>query len=186
MGYEGHLQALPASVGKDHAVLAVGKSLAESRALIESDGIPVEIVSSSGTGTYYISAVYPGITEIQAGSYLLMDMLYVERGSAFTPSLTVLATVISRPEPRRAVVDCGVKALSGERGLSTIKGIEGVEMKALHAVHAPLEIHNAQACLEVGQKIEFWVRYSDATVNLHDRMYGIRQGEVEEVFHIER
>ena len=115
-----------------------------------------------------------------------MDTIYVERGSAFTPSLTVLATVISRPEPRRAVVDCGVKALSGERGLSTMKGIEGVEMKALHAVHAPLEIHNAQACLEVGQKIELWVHYSDATVNLHDRMYGIRQGEVEEVFQIER
>ena len=186
MGYEGNLQALPPSDEKDRLVRIVTKSLTDTAAAIEAGGIPVEMVSTSGTGTYYISALWPGVTEIQAGSYLLMDTIYVQRGSTFQRSLTVLATVVSRPEPTRAVVDCGVKALSGERGLSTLKGIEGVEMKALHAVHAPLEIHDPRTCLEVGQKVEFWVHYSDATVHLHDRMYGVRNGEIEEVFKIER
>jgi D-serine deaminase-like pyridoxal phosphate-dependent protein len=186
MGYEGQLQLLPQGEEKERAVRAVAKSLVDTKRLIEADGTPVEIVSTGGTGTYYISGAYPGITEIQAGSYLLMDGIYAQRGSLFTPSLTVLATVISRPDPRRAVLDCGVKALSGERGLSVLKGIEGVEIKALHAVHAPLEIHDPDICLEVGQKIEVWVQYHDGTVNLHDRMYGVRNGTVEEIFHIER
>jgi D-serine deaminase-like pyridoxal phosphate-dependent protein len=186
MGYEGQLQLLPHGDEKELAVRAVARSLVDTKALIEADGIPVEIISTGGTGTYYISGAYPGITEIQAGSYLLMDGIYAQRGSLFRPSLTVLATVVSRPEPRRAVLDCGVKALSGERGLSVLKGIDGVEIQALHAVHAPLEIHNPETCLDVGQKVEVWVQYHDGTVNLHDRMYGIRNGAVEQVFRIER
>ncbi len=185
MGYEGHLQAQPPSEARDAAVRVVAKSLVESKALIEALGIGAEIVSCSGTGTYAVSGVYPGVTEIQAGSYLLMDNIYVQRGSTFTPSLTVLATVVSRTEPGRAVLDCGVKAISGERGLPTVKGLEGVELTALHAVHAPLTIHKPDVCLEVGQKVELSVHYSDATVNLHDRLYGIRNGEVEEIFRIE-
>lgn len=185
MGYEGHLQALPPSPERDESVRAVDKSLVDSRKLIEKAGIAVEIISTGGTGTYEIGGAYEGITEIQAGSYLLMDNLYVQRGSTFLRSLTVLATVISTPNPNRAVLGCGVKHLSGERGLSTVKDIEGVEMKALHAEHCLLEIARPDARLEVGRKVELWVHYSDATVNLHDRMYAVRKGEVEDVFRIE-
>jgi D-serine deaminase-like pyridoxal phosphate-dependent protein len=185
MGYEGHLQVLPQSSQRDALVAHVAKALVDSRKLIESDGIPVDIVSTGGTGTYVVSGTYPGVTEIQAGSYLLMDMLYVNRGSIFAPSLTVLTTVVSTPEPHRAIVDCGLKALSAERGLSTIKDLDGVELKALHAEHGLLEIKAAEARLEIGQQIELWVHYSDATVNLHQRMYGVRNGCVEQVFAIQ-
>jgi len=37
----------------------------------------------------------------------------------------------------------------------------------------------------VGDRIEMWVHYSDATVNLHERIYGVRNGCVEEVFRVE-
>jgi D-serine deaminase-like pyridoxal phosphate-dependent protein len=185
MGYEGHLQALPPGEERDHLCLIVDKSLVDSRTLIEAEGIPVEIVSTAGTGTYAEAGVYPGVTEIQAGSYLLMDTIYVNRGSTFQRSLTMLVTVICRPEPGRAVVDCGMKELSAERGLSTVKGLDGVELKALHAEHGLLELRNSAAGVKVGQKIELWVHYSDATVNLHRRMYGVRDGEVEEVLTIE-
>jgi D-serine deaminase-like pyridoxal phosphate-dependent protein len=185
MGYEGHLQVLPPDDERDQSVRTVAKSLVDSRILIEREGIPVEIVSTGGTGTYYVGGALPGVTEIQAGSYLLMDTLYVNRGSPFTRSLTVLASVISQPEPQRAVIDCGMKELSAERGLSIVKGMEGLELKALHAEHGLLEIENPDVRLEMGQKIELWVHYSDATVNLHQRLYGVRKGEVEEVFRIE-
>ena len=185
MGYEGHLQALPPGGERDRLVSIVGKSLVDSRKLIEAAGIPVEIVSTAGTGTYAEAGVYPGVTEIQAGSYLLMDTIYLNRGSTFERSLTMLVSVISRPETGRAIVDCGMKELSAERGLSTVKGIDGVELKALHAEHGLLEIQNPEAVVKVGQKIELWVQYGDATVNLHRRMYGVRNGEVEEVLTIE-
>lgn len=185
MGYEGHLQAQQPSPERDQLVRAVDKSLVDSRELIENAGIAVGIVSTGGTGTYEVGGDYEGITEIQAGSYLLMDNMYLLRGSTYLRSLTLLATVISRPQPDRAVLDCGVKQLSGERGLSTVKGIEGVEMTSLHAEHCLLEITRPSARLEVGEKIELWVHYSDATVNLHDRMYGVRKGEIQDVFKIE-
>ncbi len=186
MGYEGHLQEIAPGEERDAQVREVARSLVVSRQMIEDAGIAgAEIVSTAGTGTYAVSGEVPGVTEIQAGSYLLMDTIYVERRAPFTRSLTVLATVVSRPEPGRAVLDCGVKAISGERGLPAVKDIEGVEVTALHAVHAPLALRPG-VCLEVGQKVELWVRYSDGTVNLHSRMYGVRDGEVEEVFRIER
>jgi D-serine deaminase-like pyridoxal phosphate-dependent protein len=185
MGYEGHLQVLPPSQERDVLVGIVAKWLVDSRKLIEREGIPVEIVSTGGTGTYSVSGAYPGITEIQAGSYLLMDTLYVERGSMFTRSLTLLATVVSRPEPNRVVIDCGMKELSAERGLSLIKDMAGAELKALHAEHGLIEMTSPDMRLEIGQKIELWVHYSDATINLHHRMYGVRNGEVESVFRIE-
>jgi D-serine deaminase-like pyridoxal phosphate-dependent protein len=186
MGYDGHLQVLPAGEERRERVRLAVKSLLDSKALIESAGIPVEIVSTAGTGTYSEAGTTPGVTEIQAGSYLLMDTLYANRGSVFTRSLTVLATVISRPESHRAVIDCGVKELSAERGLSLVKDIENVQLKALHAEHGLLEIQNADARLNVGQRVELWVHYSDATVNLHRQMYGVRRGEVEEILRIER
>ena len=185
MGYEGHLQALQPGEERDRLVHLVGKSLIDSKELIEAAGIPVEIVSTAGTGTHNVAGAYPGVTEIQAGSYLLMDTMYVNRGSTFQRSLTVLATVISRPEPGRAVIDCGIKELSAERGLSTVKGLEGIALKALHAEHGLLELRDSAARVRVGQKIELWVHYSDATVNLHGQMYGVRNGEVEEVLTIE-
>jgi D-serine deaminase-like pyridoxal phosphate-dependent protein len=185
MGYEGHLQVLPPSDERDQRVHAVAKSLVDSRILIEREDIPVEIVSTGGTGTYYVGGAFQGVTEIQAGSYLLMDTLYANRGSPFTRTLTLLASVISQPEPHRAVIDCGMKELSAERGLSIVKDIQGVVLKALHAEHGLLEVQNPTARLEIGQKIELWVHYSDATVNLHHRMYGVRGGEVEDTFRIE-
>jgi D-serine deaminase-like pyridoxal phosphate-dependent protein len=186
MGYEGHLQVLPPGEERNELVRAVGKALVDSKNLIESDGIAAPIVSTGGTGTFEMASAYEGVTEIQAGCYLVMDNLYTNRGSDFKRTLTLLATVVSVPEPRRAVIDCGMKGLSAERGLSTVKELHGVELKALHAEHGLLEIQDSHSQLCPGQKIELWVQYQDATVNLHQRMYGVRNGEVEEIFTIER
>lgn len=186
MGYDGHLQAVRQSAARDETVRTGCKSLVNSAALIENAGIPVSIVSTGGTGTYAVSGECPGVTEVQAGSYLLMDTMYLDRGAPFRRSLTVLATVISRRGPAHAVVDCGVKAVSGERGLPTVKDLPGVHLKALHAEHGLLEIEaDSTTKLEVGRQIELWVHYSDATVNLHSSLYGVRHGQVEEVFGIE-
>jgi D-serine deaminase-like pyridoxal phosphate-dependent protein len=186
MGYDGHLQVLAPSEERDQLIREGSRSLVSSAELIRSMGIPVTIISTGGTGTYDISGLYPGITELQSGSYLLMDDLYVDRGSRFQRSLTVLTTVISKRGSQNAVIDCGVKAMSAERGLSQAKGIDGIRLKALHAEHGLLEIDtNLAPALAIGQKIELWVRYSDATMNLHTVSYGVRHGEVEEIFQIE-
>jgi len=186
MGYDGQHQALPPSKERDQQVREGCKALGDTAALMESAGIPAYIVSTGGTGTYSISGECPGITDVQAGTYLLMDTRYMNLGAKFRRSLTVLTTVVSKRDAGNAVIDCGVKAMSGERGLPQMKDVCGAKILALHAEHAPLELDRAaSAVIEVGKKIELWVEYSDATVNLHSRMYGVRNGEVEEIFQIE-
>lgn len=186
MGYDGQHQAAPPSPERDAGVRERCQALADTAELMEGAGIPVSIVSTGGTGTYSISGECPGITDVQAGSYLLMDTRYMNLGVPFGRSITVLATVVSKRDAENAVIDCGVKALSGERGLPLIKDVPGARVAALHAEHAPLVLDRAASpVVEVGNKIEVWVEYSDATVNLHSQMYGVRNGEVEEVFLIE-
>ena len=186
MGYDGHHQAQAPSPDRDADVRSGCKALAQCAALIESSGIPVSIVSTGGTGTYSISGDCSGITDVQVGTYLLMDTRYMGLGAPFGRALTVLATVVSKRDSGHAVLDCGMKAISGERGLPALKDVSGAKLVALHAEHSLIEIDpQLQNTIEVGKKLEIWVHYSDATVNLHSRLYGVRNGEVEEVFRIE-
>jgi len=186
MGYDGHLQALPRSPENDETVRLGSRMLVETAALLEAAAIPSPVVSTGGTGTYSVSGDFAGITEIQAGSYLLMDDIYLARGAKFQRSLTVLATVISTRGTKHAVLDCGVKAISGERGLPSLKDVPGARLTALHAEHALIELDpQSSPGLTPGQKVHVWVHYSDATVNLNPCMYGVRHGELEEVFPIE-
>lgn len=185
MGYEGHLQPQVPGPEKLDSVRRAMEALLNTRDRIAANRIPVEIVSCGGTGDYAISGIYPGVTENQAGSFLLMDTWYIPFAPDFKVALSILATVISKTPGERIVVDAGVKAISGERGLPSVKGISGLKLKALHAEHAPIEILDSAVPVEVGDKIEIAVHYHDGTINLHRRMYGIRNGAVERVFTIE-
>lgn len=185
MGYEGHLQPLLPGPEKQAAVEQAMQWLVNTKQQIEAAGMSADIVSCGGTGDYALTGSFPGVTEIQAGSYLLMDRWYAPYAPDFTPSLSVLATVISKTTGERIVVDAGVKALSGERGLPSVKDAPSLKLKALHAEHAPIEIVDSGVSIEVGDKIEIAVHYHDGTIQLHYKMYGIRDGKVERVFTIE-
>ena len=184
MGYEGQV-ALPPGSEKERVVCESLKRLIETKNLIESAGIPVPIVSCGGSSDFSIAAKYPQITEIQAGSYLLMDSSYLPFAPEFKPTLTILGTVISKTPGERLVVDAGFRAMSGENGLPSIKDAPGLRPKALHIEHTIIEITDPAVSIEVGDKIEIWVRFLDQTLGLHDHLYGMRKGEVEEILKIE-
>lgn len=185
MGYEGHLQPLTPGPDKDMAVTRVMEWLVSARRTIEQAGIPVKIVSCGGTGDYALVGRFPGVTEHQAGAYLLMDRWYAPFAPDFSPALSVLSTVISKTGRQRIVLDAGVKAISGERGLCAVKGDDAMRVTALHAEHALVDIGGSASPIGVGDKLELAVQYHDGTVHLHRRMYGVRAGAVEEVFAIE-
>jgi D-serine deaminase-like pyridoxal phosphate-dependent protein len=185
MGYEGHLQKLADTEESRRLRSAAAQMLVETRRMFEQSGIPVDIVTTGGTGTHKVFADYPGVTEVQVGSYLLMETIYTAFAPGFRIGLTVLATVVSKQEGDHLVLDAGMKAISSEKGLPTIKDGQGLRLTALHAEHAVVQIMDSSTPLEVGDKVELWVAYSDATLHLHRQMYGIRGETVEEVFKIE-
>ena len=76
MGYEGHVVSLPDRAEREARTREAMAGLVETAALVRAAGLPCEIVSAGGTGTYDISGRIDGITEIQAGSYVLMDTDY--------------------------------------------------------------------------------------------------------------
>ncbi len=72
-GYEGHVQFLSDREERIKQGKAANARLVRAATMISSTGLLVDIVSGAGTGTYNIAAEFPGITEIQAGSYIFMD-----------------------------------------------------------------------------------------------------------------
>lgn len=185
MGYEGQV-ALPPGPEKEHVVCKALRQLAETKFLIEQAGIPVEIVSCGGSSDFSIAAKCPHVTEIQAGSYLLMDSSYKPFAPEFTPALSILSTVISKTPGERLVVDAGLTAMSGEHGLPSIKGAPGLRTKAVHIEHSILDIVDSTVPIDVGSRVEMCVRFLDQTLVLHDRVFAFRNGEVEEMLRIER
>jgi D-serine deaminase-like pyridoxal phosphate-dependent protein len=184
MGYRGNLK-LPDGIEKEQIVTSAMQELVATRRLLERNGIRVEMVSAGGTTDYSIVSAHSGITEVQAGSYLLMDRWKTELVPDFMPALSIVTTVLSRDDGGRVITDGGVKAMSAFRGLPRVKGIPGLSLKALHAEHCFMEITDPSIAIQVGDPIEIWVEYLDATISRHRQMYGVRNGHVEEIFEIE-
>jgi D-serine deaminase-like pyridoxal phosphate-dependent protein len=182
IGYEGYCIRMPPGPAKIHAAQQAMDKLVSTANLIRSHGFSVELVSAGGTGTYSISGRFPGVTEIQAGSYLLMDTDYRTVCTDFDLALSVLGTVISRTQNERLVLDIGLKAISSERGLPILKNMDGARLRKLNAEHAIVDILDPHLPVQVGDQLELWAHYGDATVNLHRRMFGMRDGRIAETF----
>jgi D-serine deaminase-like pyridoxal phosphate-dependent protein len=183
--WEGHAVAISDPVQKQRAVVTAVTSLTDTAAMCRSRGIPVKIVSCGGTGTYAISAALPGVTEIQAGGAIFGDVRSRDAfGLDFSPALTVLTTVTSRPTPYRIICDAGRKSLSNDYSAPEPLGVSSVRSLRLASEHAILELDEADETLRVGDKIELVVGYGDTTVHLHDEMHGVRDGQVEVVWTI--
>ncbi len=185
MAWEGHTIKIPNPEEKRQAVGKAVGLLTDSAKLCREAGLPVEIVSCGGTGTYSITATLPGVTEIEAGGGILGDIYYRKAmGVDHEYALTILATVTSRPLPTRIVCDAGKKTMSGDSALPEPLGVGKVKSVSLSAEHARIDLEEPNTTLKVGDKIEFVVGYSDTTVHLHEEMYGIRDGLVEVVWPI--
>ncbi len=184
MGYEGHLVRRQPGADKSDCLHSAMQSLFDTKLAIENAGLPIGIVSVGGTGSYEISGQFPGVTELQAGSYLLMETDYATVCPEFEIAITVLATVVSKTAGDRVVLDAGVKSISCERGLPTVKDAPGLTTERVNAEHSILRLEQGSEGPAVGQNMELWVRYGDGTVNLHDRYYGVRGETVVEVLPI--
>lgn len=184
MGYEGHTVMVPDFTERKRRTEASLKPLLETKALIEAAGLPVSIVSSGGTGTFDITGDYPGITEVQAGSYITMDTQYRDAvGVDFACALFVLAQVISTPRPGVAIIDAGLKTLTRDYALPSVAFPEGWELIRLSEEHGHLR-QTGGIDLQPGDRVKIWPNHGCTTVNLHDHYIGLRDQVVEDVWPI--
>lgn len=183
MTWESHALMIQDSDEKRRVVAEALQRLTNTAQQCRNAGMPIDIISCGGTGTYWISAFQPGITEIEAGGGIFCDIRYRrDFGVEHEYALTVLATVTSRPTPQRVIYDAGKKTMSNNAAVPKQIGITGVESMKLSAEHGTVELASPSAEPRVGDKIEFVVGYSDTTVVLHNELYGIRDGSIETVW----
>ena len=170
MGYEGHLVGIADRAERESRTRQAIADLVDTANLFRAEGLPCEIVSAGGTGTYDISGRVDGVTEIQAGSYALMDGDYGRLDIPFEQAFWVLGTVISRPEPGRCVIDCGHKSMTKDHGYPAARDVAGAEVVALNDEHATVSVP-PDCRLSVGARVYFRPSHVDPTVNLHDVFY---------------
>jgi len=176
---------------KEHSEHAMAAPI-ESFNQMKKDGLPVEIMSGTSTGTYNIDSSMKGMTEMQVGSYVFMDVDYRRIGGKadsiyndFEPSLTVLGTVISKNYDDRATLDAGLKAFATDRKFGPeITGITGVDYRFGGDEHGILTITEPSRPVKLGDKFRLIVPHCDPNVNLYDRAYCVRGENVVEVWPI--
>jgi D-serine deaminase-like pyridoxal phosphate-dependent protein len=163
MGYEGHVVGVPE---RDDRAAGCSKSmelLAAAHAHVGG-----EIISAGGTGTFDCN---PVATEIQAGSYVLMDTAYAKLDLPFVQAFEVLATVVS-VSPGYAVADCGLKSLGMDHGNPSIADATIWFCSDEHVTFAP------DRPVSVGDRVRVVPAHVDPTVAYHDRFHLVRGDEV--------
>lgn len=180
-GYDGHLQMLPDADARKTQCLASLDKLVGTRRMLEGAGVPVEVVTGAGTGTWEFVSGCAGVTEIQPGSFILMDCAYHPIRPEFNVSLSIWATVISQ-HPGWYVLDAGSKAISRDFGTPTIKNRPADKVLKLSEEHTIVE---SDASVRVGEKREVIPAHCCATMNLHRNAVAVRQGRVQALWPIE-
>ncbi len=163
MGYEGHAMGLIERAERERLTAGAMERLSQAH-----DAVGGEIVSGGGTGTWDINK---WVTELQAGSYVLMDTAYSAQQQPFVQGLFVSATVIS-VTPRYAVCDAGLKALGMDHGDPTIEGAEVIYCADEHTAFIP------DSPVRVGERITVIPAHIDPTMAKHPVLHLVEKGRV--------
>lgn len=183
-GYEGHLVLLREEEERSRKTREALQLLVDTRRLIESSGIDVNILSGGGTGTYSVTGDFPGIDEVQAGSYATMDWYYGEIRPEFRQALSILTTICSRPKPGMAIGDVGAKGIGADFGPPKLKNVEGGECARFGSEeHTVWSIPDSGP--RIGDKIEVIPSHGCVTCNLYREFHVHRDGIVIDVWPIE-
>ena len=167
MGYEGHLMMVSNKNERQAKV-------AESMMLLQRAARDVggEIISAGGTGTYDLHE-NTGVTEIQAGSYSLMDTNYAQLNLPFEQAMWVVGTVISSGSSW-SVADVGLKSLGMDHGNPSI---EHQSVWFCSDEHITFATTSGEAP-KVGSRIRVTPAHIDPTLAMHDVAWIVRGEEV--------
>jgi D-serine deaminase-like pyridoxal phosphate-dependent protein len=179
-GYEGHCSLEDDVAKRTVKQRAAMEILLAAVASIEAAGVPCPIVSAGGTRTWWLTAATPGITEIQAGTYVLTDRFHSGVEGGFEPALYVLATVISR-HPDRLVVDSGNKSVAAPE-LTVIAGRELANL-GFDEEHGRFAAPR-DGSLHIGDVVQLIPGYAPSTVNIYDAFHVVEDGVIVDIWPI--
>lgn len=189
--YAGRAQHVHGWENRQHVSRSIMERAIALRGQIEAKGIEVPVLTGGGTGTWDIDSGLVGMTDLQAGSYLFMDVNYRNIGGRagtvfddFRPALFVLATAISQPVPGSMTLDAGFKAFATDAELPELRDVRGVEYGWGGDEHGILRFVAPDRKISIGDKLLLVTSHCDPTVNLYDHYWPVRGGRVTEIWPI--
>jgi len=167
MGYEGHLTYLTDFENKKKQTELCMKMLVDTSDLLNKNGFEIDYITAAGSGTYMIAGKYPGITEIQPGTYPFFDEHMSKCVPDFEIGLTILATINNQTGKKNFTLDMGSKACSTADGKPIFKDYPKSKMTLLTEEHGQFKASKDDS-FEIGQKVELIPGHVCPTVNLYD------------------
>ena len=164
MGYEGHVVG-----NEDRAAREAGCEASMQLLVRAHDQVGGDVVSAGGTGTYDCNR---WATEIQAGSYALMDTAYGKLGLPSRQALFLWCTVISVSDAF-AVADGGLKSLGMDHGNPELP--DGGKLWFCSDEHVTFAPATEVA---VGDRIRLTPAHVDPTIAYHERLAVVSGDEV--------
>jgi D-serine deaminase-like pyridoxal phosphate-dependent protein len=191
MTFGGHAYGAADDDALDRAAADERDALAVTAAALAAKGIDCPTRSAGTTPTAHRLEPGTGITEMRPGNYVFYDATQVALGLVGRErcALSVLATVVGRPDPRRVILDAGSKALAAERltlraeGFGFIRDHPELRVDRLYEQHAILSSEQPSE-LTVGARVRVVPNHACAAANLHRRAAVVAQDEVVDVWSI--
>ena len=189
--YQGRAQHMRDFEQRRAAIEAACASVRQTVDSLRHNDLQCEVVAGAGTGTWALEAESGLYNELQAGSYVFMDADYARNKNAdggrfdeFEHSLFVYATVMSMPEPTRAVVDAGLKSMAFDSGMPEVVGSETIRYAGPSDEHGNLDLSQSNNRPALGDKLRLIPGHCDPTVNLYDWYVCARGDRVEALWPI--
>lgn len=192
--YPGQLFCKPTE--QEATLRRLGKWLLDLRARFRAKGLDESWVSAGSTPTAYQSHWMTGLTEIRPGMYPFNDRNLVDAEVCALEqcALHVLTTVVSTAVTGRAMMDGGSKTFSSDRLIPAgpkadptyglIRDDPGIVFYGMSEEHGHLDVSHARAPLKVGRRLRVLPNHVCTTINLHERIHGIRNGKVETTWEV--
>ncbi len=179
-GYEGHCSLTPDNELRHERQRTAMKFFTGVAGLLEENGIPCQIRSAGGIATWQWTAAYPGLTEIQAGTYVVMDNFHGRMVPDFEHSLTIQASVISR-QSGKVIVDAGNKSVADPADVTMLgHDLEVFRFDEEHGIFAA----PGGSPLKVGDSVALVPGYSPSTVNWYDAYHVVEDDVVVDIWPI--
>jgi D-serine deaminase-like pyridoxal phosphate-dependent protein len=189
--YPGHIRQHVSRQQQSLGELSV--ALGERLGALRDAGLEPEVVSGGSTPAAFVSHEIPGLTSIRPGTYIFNDRTTARIGACDIDdcALTVLARVVSTAVPGQAVIDAGSKALGREPlragdddGFGEVLGHPEVVVKAMSEEHGILDLAGSDWRPAVGDLVRIVPNHVCYVVNLHGRLYGVREETVVELWDV--
>lgn len=190
--YPGHIKSV------DEPGLAALAKVSELIGTVRADfrraGIRIGIVSGGSTPTLFQSHLVEGLTEIRPGTYVFNDVNTVASGGCGLEdcAASILAAVVSTARPGQMIIDGGSKTFSSDRPSNPaevtfghVVEAPGARFHKMNEEHGFIDITHAERGFSVGDRVHVIPNHICVAVNLHEKVYGIREGEVEAVWTVD-